>query len=76
MDPGGLGQFSPERSNIGSFHKGKQPEVVTSPGQAQSDIERAEKVVLTSPALFPDDSCSPQNKINVFSSTRKLYFVL
>lgn len=48
---------------------------MTTPGRHKM-THRAVESVLTSLALFLDDSCSPHNKINVFSSTSKLYFFL
>lgn len=48
---------------------------MTTPGRHKM-AHRAVESVLTSLALFLDDSCRPHNKINVFSSTSKLYFFL
>lgn len=80
MDPGGLGHGSSSSKGprTGPSHRGsyEPPKVMTSPGQAQSGTQRAMESILTFLALFLDDSCSPHNKINVFSSTSKLYFLL
>lgn len=80
MDPGSLGPSvssskGPLTLDLPSGGRPELPEM-TSLGQAQSDTQKAVESVLTFLALFLDDSCSPHNKINVFSSTRKLYFRL
>lgn len=79
-NPGGLGpSFSSSKGSSTELSYGwrwELTEVMTRTGQAHSDTQRPVESVRTLPALFLDDSCSPRNKINVFSCTSKSYFLL